>query len=317
MRAFITGIGGFVGPHLAEHLLGRGDDVVGATLSGQRDEPIAGGKGQRLPATIEVVAWDIARSPTATARAAVLRFAPQVIYHLAALSVPNDCGQSEPTPQARAVNVAGVTSVLELANSLPTRPRVVFVSTSHVYAAVTADSPRVSEDARLDPVNGYGRTKLEGEAEVRRAVRELGVDALIVRAFKHAGPGQSPRFMLPEWARQFADPTLDPVQVHTLDSVLDLTDVRDIVRAYRLVVEQGEAGEIFNVGSGVPRRSGELFAMLRDLADPRRSVVETRPGRRQEVLADCTRLQARTGWAPAIVLEQTIRDVWDEWRVKT
>jgi len=134
-----------------------------------------------------------------------------------------------------------------------------------------------------------------------------------VRAFKHTGPGQPPRFMLPEWAKQFADPTVNPVHVQTLESVLDITDVRDVVRAYRLMAERGEAGEIFNVGSGVPRRSGDLFDLLRNLADPARAVVETKPGRRQEAIADCSRLHRRTGWTPAIPLEQTIRDIWNEW----
>lgn len=317
MRAFITGIGGFVGPHLAAHLVQCGDDVQGASLSGRRDERVQATGLQVLPADLQVIAWDIARPPTAQVEAALRAFSPHVIYHLAAVSVPSDCGAVEPTDQARAVNVAGVTSVVTMAASLPSRPRVVFVSTSHVYAAVAERAPLVDEQSPLAPPNGYGRSKLDGEREVQRLIRRLDADAVIVRAFKHSGPGQSPRFMLPEWARQFADPQLSPIQVHTLDSFLDISDVRDVVRAYRLVAERGATGEVYNVGSGVSRRSGDLFAALRDLADPRRAFVETRPGRRQEVIADCQRLHALTGWTPRIPIEQTIRDVWDEWKPGT
>jgi len=139
---------------------------------------------------------------------------------------------------------------------------------------------------------------------------QKGLDVVIVRAFQHTGPRQNPRMMLPEWVSQFAAASREPVQVHTLDAHIDVTDVRDVVRAYRLLTERGDSGRIYNVGSGVSRRSGDLFELLRAMADPGRPVVELRPGRKQAPIADIARLAECTGWRPEIPIERTIADMW-------
>lgn len=311
MRAFITGIGGFVGPHLARHLLDCGDVVAGSTKSATGEHPLPyGDETVRL----ESVAWDLSRSPSSEFVAFLERFAPTVIYHLAACSVPLGSVTAEQADTAWRVNVAATADLARLAARCSSRPRLVFVSTSHVYAAPAEHSPFVDEAAPLAPLNPYGRSKLAAEQDVARAVRDDGLDAVIVRAFKHVGPGQSPEFMLPQWARQFAERSGRPVEVRNLDSWFDVTDVRDVVRAYRLVAERAASGAVLNVGSGTARRSGDLFESLRRLADPARAYVETQPGRRQESIADCRRLVALTGWRPEIPLDQTVADVWREWR---
>ena len=102
--------------------------------------------------------------------------------------------------------------------------------------------------------------------------------------------------------------------MQTLDAHVDVTDVRDVVRAYRLLAEWGDSGRIYNVGSGVSRRSGDLFELLRAMAGPDRPVVELRPGRKQDPIADITRLTACTGWRPEMPIERTIADTWAWWR---
>ena len=119
--------------------------------------------------------------------------------------------------------------------------------------------------------------------------------------------------MLPEWCHKFARGD-DPVEVTNRDTLFDITDVRDVVRAYRLLVERGQAGEIYNVGGGVPRRSGDLLARLAQLADPTRRIREQQPGRRQQPIADISRLTATTGWKPLIDLQTTIADTYAYWR---
>ena len=311
-RAMITGISGFAGLYLAEHLLECGDAVLGCSPDGGwLDSP------PRCAERVELIGWDIGQEgpPPAKVRRVVERFAPDAIYHLAALSVPADCGQSEPSPAALAVNVGGTRRVLELAASLASRARVLLVSTSHVYVSVTLASPRVDETSPLDPRTGYARSKFLAEEETRLAVAELGCDALIVRAFNHTGPGQTPRLMLPQWAKQLAAGGSQPIEVYTRDAYLDMTDVRDVVRAYRLVMEHGQRGETYNVGSGINRRSGDILDLLCTLASQHhRPTIELRPGLIQGPIADTSRLTAVTAWRPEISLETTVMDTLEWWR---
>jgi len=227
--------------------------------------------------------------------------------------MPDDCGEEEPSPLAVRINVDGTQRVLALAAALPSSPRVLSISSSYVYAPVTADRPRIDETWPVTPKRGYGRTKLAAEEAVRHAVVEDHVDAVIVRAFQHTGPGQSPRMMLSEWAFQFAQGGPTPVKVHTQDAWIDLTDVRDVVRAYRLLALDGERGEVYNVGSGIARRTGDILSLLPKTAQPPRPGVERRPGCKQDPSADITRLTRRTGWQPRIPLEQRVQDTFRWW----
>jgi GDP-4-dehydro-6-deoxy-D-mannose reductase len=192
---------------------------------------------------------------------------------------------------------------------------VVFVSTCRVYAPVTFENPFVSETSLLGPTSGYAKTKLAAEEALRRGGRELGVPGIILRAFNHAGPRQSPRLMLSEWCRQLVCGD-EPVQVRCMDGYLDMTDVRDVVRAYRLLALHGQPGEAYNVGGGVSLRSGDIFEQLRLMHDPQRSFVELAPGRHQDPIADLAKLQSTIDWRPEVPLATTMRDTLDYWRGK-
>jgi GDP-4-dehydro-6-deoxy-D-mannose reductase len=194
---------------------------------------------------------------------------------------------------------------------------VLLVSSCHVYAPVPRGRATVAEDAPLGPTGGYGRTKLAAESELTRAVADEGLDAVIVRAFQQAGPRQDPRLMLSEWCRQMLAPGTAAVRVKSLDSYFDMSDVRDVVRAYRLLAAQGRRGEIYNVGSGVCWRSGDLFERLRVLAGCDRPAVEVAPGATQQPVADTTRLHGATGWRPEIPIDRTLADTWAFWQAVT
>jgi GDP-4-dehydro-6-deoxy-D-mannose reductase len=311
-RALITGVSGFAGSFLAEHLLACGDSVLGCSPDGSWEWS----SPRALQKSVDLVTWDLGsrQGIAAEARRRIERFQPEWIFHLAAISVPELCGSDEPTPEAVAVNVDGTRRVLELAASLRGRPRVLFTSTSHVYAPVDPRSPRVDESAPVGPTQGYGRTKLEAEKEVRRAIEQHGCDAVIARSFQHTGPRQNPRMMLPQWAEQLARGGSDPVRVYTCNAWIDLSDVRDVVRAYRLLAQHGRRGEVYNLGSGMSRRTGDVLNLLRAMTDPERPVVELHAGFKQDPIADATRLVRTTGWHAAIPVEQTVADTLAWWR---
>jgi len=311
-RALITGCPGFAGSFLAEHLLDCGDAVLGCAPDGRWQQSSPPGLRDR----VELLAWDLAREeqPPEETRRAIEAFRPTAVYHLAAISVPQDCGFEEPTPEAVAVNVAGTRRLMRLAAELESRPRVLVASSSKVYAAVRPETPVVDEQAPLGPWRAYGKTKLAAEAEVRRAVEQSGVDAVIARSFQHTGPRQSPKMMLPHWCQQLVAGGRGPIEVYTLEAFIDLSDVRDVVRAYRLLIERGRRGEVYNVGSGVRRQSGDVLALLQTLAGHQRPVAEIYPGQRYDPIADVSRLAEQTGWRATISLEATLADTFAWWQ---
>lgn len=310
MKAFITGITGFAGSHLAEHLLRCGDDVIGCSRDGRwmRHAPAT------LVRDVPLFAWDVTQDIPDAARRQLARFAPDCVYHLAAESVPKQCGVAEPSQTAWDVNMHGTRSLLEVVASLPTRPRVLHTSSCHVYAPVDQQDPFVTEDAPLGPTGAYGKTKLAAELELFCAVRDGKIDGVIARPFKHCGPRQKPPLMLPEWCIQIADGGDQPVRVWNMDSHFDITDVRDVVRAYRLLAATGRKGEVYNVGSGISRRSGDVVERLRQVAGVDRALVELSPGIKQEPIADISRLQQLTDWRPEIPLQQTLADTLAYWK---
>ncbi len=309
-RALITGITGFVGRHLYAHLVECGDQVLGLAPSPVPKVPSWG----RLPDDGEILIWDFAESKECPddIKARIRQFDPTVVYHLAAISVPEDCGHTAPNERAWAINVEGTRRIIELLNETSSGPRFIFVSTSHLYRVPQDKVTFVDEEYPANPRNAYAQTKWAAEQIVQAALKEDRLNAIIVRAFPHSGPGQSERMMLPSWAAQFAR-GMQTIQVHTLQATIDLCDVRDVVRAYRLLADSAVPGEVYNIGSGVPRTSAQVFELLRLLANPHCEVVETHPGIKYDPIADLRKVQSHTHWKPEIPPEQTVADTYRWW----
>jgi GDP-4-dehydro-6-deoxy-D-mannose reductase len=306
----ITGITGFVGPYLAEHLLECGDEVAGLTRRGAWANDVPAAVRDR----VALFTADLSTNLTSRSRRELADWSPEVMFHLAAISIPADCGDDEPSDEAIATNVAGTRALADLMSSFTNRPRVVFSGSCYVYGAVSENNPVVSEDSPLGPQSSYGVTKLAAEEVLLSAARDQQLDVIIARAFQHTGPRQSPRMILPGWAQQLTAPGNDPVRVICLDTFIDLSDVRDIVRAYRMLALKGTSGQIYNVGSGICRRSGDLLDLMRRLAKSSKDVVELSPGRRQHPIADINRISGEIGWRPVITIEQTLTDVLNYWK---
>ena len=280
MRSLITGGRGFVGTWLAEHLSELGDEVV------------------RIDQEVEITDLD-------ALLAAVRAAAPDAIYHLAALT---HVGQSWDEPlRVLEVNVIGTAALLAAARECGTDPRVLVTSSAEVYGPVTdPDRLPLREGSPTAPLTPYAASKLATEAVVTQAFLGHGQQVITVRPFNHVGPGQAPSFAVSALAKRIVDAERSgarSIPVGNLSARRDFTDVRDVVRAYRLLVESAPAGEVYNVCSGrdvsideiarQPHRARRVATRARD-----RSVAGTRGGgagaaRRPRQAARRDRLETR------------------------
>jgi len=295
MRALITGAGGFVGAHLRSHLEACGDEVAGIDL---RDGP------------------DLLDGPAVAATVADVR--PEVVYHLGGWS---DVGASWAHPlETLRVNAEGTLNVLLAARQADVET-VLVVSSADVYGRVTMTELPLAEDAPFRPVTPYAASKIAADELAHQAWLGHGQRTLRVRAFNHLGPGQTARFVAPALAERIARNEMDGtelVPVGNLTPRRDFTDVRDVVRAYRLLVEHGEPGEAYNVCRGVDIAISELAERLVGMAcRPMRLEADPdlqRPVEVPVLRGDPTRLHKTTGWEPEIDLDETLHAILDEWR---
>ncbi len=295
MRSLITGGEGFVGHWLADHLRGQGDDVVSVDK-----EVDVTDSGSLLDALVAA--------------------APDAVYHLAALT---HVGQSWDDPlSVLEVNVLGTGALLAAARQCGTDPRVLVVSSAEVYGAVTDPSRLpLDEGAPTAPLTPYAASKLAAEALAVQSFLGHGQPVIIVRPFNHIGPGQSPNFAVAALAKRIVEADASgstSIPVGNLTARRDFTDVRDVVRAYRLLIESGEPGTVYNVCSGRDVSIQEIATGLLDLAGTTLA-LETDPALMRPVevpvlRGDPARLTAATGWKPDIPLEQTLEDVLAYWR---
>ncbi|MBU6233806.1 MAG: GDP-mannose 4,6-dehydratase [Acidobacteria bacterium] len=289
MRALLTGGNGFVGRHLADHLRREGDEV---TILDLPDDITDGGVVEK-----------------------VLREArPDAIYHLAALSHVGS-SWSDPSTVLR-VNVIGSAVVFAVAREVVPEATTLFVSSAEVYGAVQPDRLPLDEDCTPAPISPYAASKLAGEILAQQAVRAFGQRIVIARPFNHVGPGQSPQFFVPAMASRMVDAVRDgrrEIPVGNLTTRRDFLDVRDVVSAYRLLVEHGVAGEVYNIASGVDRSMSDIAYEIRSLVDDSLTLVadETlmRPVDVPVLRGNAKKINAATGWSPRWSWSDTLADV--------
>jgi GDP-4-dehydro-6-deoxy-D-mannose reductase len=295
VKALITGAAGFVGHHLTAHLHTLGDEVIGVDRASGPD--LLDGDG-----------WiDL-----------IHQVRPDAVYHLAGRS---DVGGSWSTPRDTfRVNAEGTLAVLQACVSAGVE-RVLAVSSADVYGRVTLGELPLTEDNPLRPVSPYAASKIAADYLALQAHLGYGLAVMRVRAFNHLGPGQTNRFVAPALAERIAQNELDhgeQVPVGNLTPRRDFTDVRDVVRAYRLLIEHGEPGEAYNVCSGQDIAISELAERLVAKAEVPMQ-LESNPSLQRPVdvpvlRGDYSRLHKTTGWEPEIDLDQTLTDLLQEWR---
>jgi GDP-4-dehydro-6-deoxy-D-mannose reductase len=301
----VTGGTGFAATHLIDLLL-RESPTVHAW---------ANPSGKAAPADGRSISWvgvDILNREAVLAE--IARTRPSVIYHCAGIA---DVAASWLSPaRALQVNALGTHHLVEAVQSVGVDCPVLITGSALVYRPSTS---AISEESGVGPTSPYGLSKLAQElAAQQTAARSV----LIARPFNHAGPAQSDAYVTSSFARQIAEAEagLKPpvLRVGNLESRRDITDVRDTVRAYRLLVERGTPGRPYNVCSGQAYRVGDLLDILVGMSrvrlDIRPDPARMRPSDNPVVLGDNRRIRDEVGWTPEIAIEQTLADLLDYWR---
>lgn len=290
----MTGADGFVGRHLLEHLRAQGDDVVGV------DRECDVTNVDELRAALEYVR-------------------PDAIYHLAALTAVGDSWLN--AVEYTRVNVLGTKNLLDVANDVVPTSSVLLVSSADVYGVVRPEDLPLVESFRVAPANPYSSSKVEAEHVAHDAVRERGQRVVIARPFNHLGPGQSTNFVVPaivDRLLEAVDDGTDEIVVGDLSTRRDFSDVRDVVRAYRLLMERGVSGEVYNIASGVDMGLSDIAQRLVTAIAPYVRLVADesllRPVEVPVSRGSYDKLRKATKWRPTISLDTSLRDVIDDMR---
>jgi len=300
MRVLVTGANGFVGRHLAAELNAQGHTALAFDVG-----PVAPESPMKEGATGDIAA-------PAAVKAAVRRLEPDACVHLAGCAfVP--AGASAPQ-LVLSINLMGTVHVLEAFRECNPRARLLVISSAQVYGSRARPGPLTEDDA-LEPDNLYGISKSAADQVGRLYATQYGMDVMTARPYNHIGPGQSPQFVVASFAhqlREFQRGAAKELRTGNLESRRDFTDVRDVARAYRLLLEKGRPGQAYNIASGNELGIGEILERMCAIAGVHPPVIRDESLFRVDhfnPLLDITRLRKDTGWEPLIPLERTLRDI--------
>jgi len=293
-RALVTGIGGFVGPYLRAELEQAGYDVYGLERN-PVDDP-------------KVISADV--TDREAVEQALTKVRPDAIIHLAGFSSVADSWEAKDLVVR--INVGGTENLLIAANKVHPIPRVVIVSSAEAYG-IPVSLP-IDELHPLNAVSPYGRSRV---AQEQRSL-EIHPKTVIARSFNHTGPGQPPKFVIPSFVHQAVAVQAGlqtEILVGNLDAVRDFSDVRDVVRAYRFLLERGIGGQAYNVCSGRGYRVGDVLTHILNQLGLDQSVVTVDPKRAHPsdipaLIGSNKKINAATGWKPEFeLLDKTIPNI--------
>ena len=310
MKALIIGAAGFAGGYLIRELVSAGWEVHASCLA-----------NEEIKEDCTVHALDI--MDKGQILSVVNSIMPDVIYHLAAQS---SVAVSWKKPQLTAeVNVIGTINVLEALREAEKKDiRIVLTGSGEEYGYIREGACPLSEDEVLRPGNIYAATKACQGMIGEIYARAYKMDIVMVRAFNHSGPEQADIFVISNFCKQAAEIEIglkEPViHVGNLEAMRDFTDVRDVVRAYRLLGEKGKSGQTYNVGRGKAVKISRILEMILEMAEMNIE-VRSDPDRMRAsdipiIEPDVSKIYADTGWKAEISMEQTIRDTLNSWRTK-
>lgn len=295
-RALVTGAAGFTGRHLSRLLVSEGWEVHGTVRSAP-----SGVEGVH-DHTVALTDWPGVAALCGEVQA-------DVVFHLAAIV---DTVETPDLAELFRSNVEGTAALLSAVGSAGTAERVVVASSAFAYGRVVEDSDSIAETTALRPVTPYGASKVAAEAIALQWWRQTGTDLVISRGFQHTGPGHVGAYALADWARQLAE-GVDVLEVGNLDMVRDYLDVRDAASALLALALEGQAGEAYNVASGVPTTMRSLLdgllAAFGSHAEVRPRAARMRSVDQPVFVADVSKLRAATSWTPRHGIADSLKDL--------
>ncbi len=313
-RVLITGATGFVGKYLIDHLVEIGNSEIFGTSYVDSDlSQFSKQKNVKIK-KVDLTSFDQTKN-------LIDDIKPDQIYHLAALTSPADSF----TDGTRVI-LSNIGIQMNLLNAVRgsklDKTRVLIVSSGEVYGMVDQSDLPINEETKMRPANPYAVSKIAQDYLALQYHLSYKMNIVRIRPFNHTGPGQTDTFVVPAFARQIAEiekGQKDPViKVGSLDAKRDFSDVRDVVRGYVLLMEKGESGEVYNLGSGKSLKIQSILDTLLSFSDIK-IIVEKDPARMRpievpEIYSNFSKVAKATGWKPEIGIEKTLKDTLDYWR---
>lgn len=306
-KILVIGASGFVGPYLCKNLIDNGYDVFGSKLESQKQNF----NGQCVDLNI-LNEDEIIKT--------IDEIKPDYIIHLAAQSSVK-LSWDNPSLTFN-INVIGIINIFEALRKLNLRPRILIVGSSEEYGKVNKNL--IDENIETDPLNFYALSKVTQEKIALIYHKNYGFDVICARSFNHIGPGQSTQFVVSNFAKQIADIEKTNkdgnIYVGNLSAKRDFSDVRDIVNAYRLLIEKGQNGQLYNVGSGNSIENSEILSKLISLSKAKINVVidknRFRPIDTPEIKANINKLKKDTRFKAEHNIDETLLEVLNYFRNK-
>lgn len=314
-KALITGITGFAGSYLADYLIASGVyDLYGNYVNDSTLKSFPDFKKRITLTKLDLTDKEAIASYIATLK-------PDIVFHLAALTSPAESFKDPSLTITNNINAElYLLEALRSAHLIETR--VLITSSAEVYGLVGKDDLPVDEEAKLSPVSPYAVSKIAQDYLGLQYFLSYKLPIIRVRPFNHIGPRQGPSFVVASFAKKIAEiekGKSEPVlTVGNLSARRDFTDVRDIVRAYALLLEEGKPGEVYNIGSGESHAIEEVLHMLLALSSSSIKVTVDqalfRPLDIPDLVCDATKCTNDTGWKPEISLAQSLKETLEYWR---
>jgi GDP-4-dehydro-6-deoxy-D-mannose reductase len=315
VKVLITGATGFVGSWLVEYLL----SLKTVKVFGIKQRRSSMENVRHLTEEVEFFECDL-RDATSVLEV-IERVKPNYIFHLAAQSfVPTSWNAPRGTIDT---NVMGTINLLEAVRKIKITPVIHIAGSSEEYGFVKKDELPIKEDNPLRPLSPYGVSKVAQNMLGYQYYRSYGLKIIRTRAFNHTGPRRPPYFVCSNFAYQVAKiekgNSSPVIRVGNLEAIRDFTDVRDIVRAYWLVANKGEVGEVYNICSGEGRKVKDVLTTLLKLSKRKDIKVELdkrrlRPSDVPILVGDCSKFKRITNWERGIKFETTLKDLLNYWR---
>lgn len=314
MRAFITGITGFAGSHLAENLLKHNHEVFGTSLIGERRDNIAS-----IKSAISIAAADI--NDGRALKRAIETAKPQLVFHLAALAA---VGKSFAVPvDTMTVNLMGTQTLYEILKSSRTVQKIVFVSSADIFGPLPPKKMPIKPDYPLHPVSPYGASKAAADILSYQYYRAYGLPIVRVRAFNHTGPRQATGYVIPDFCSQITQIEKSRkrgiIKVGDITARRDISDVRDIVNGYRQAAVKGNPGDAYILASGKADSIRHYLKLLTNMStaeiDIKIAKELLRPVEVPLLVGSIAKSKKELGYNPKYRIEQTLLDTLDFWRM--